>query len=113
MGAVADEVKARQGRTPGPIKTPCPGRLNRLRAARACAFSWRMRELRRTNDLVYLSFAEAALRSQGLNPQIFDGALSAVEGSIGALPRRLVVPEDEEAKARRILDELDAAHART
>jgi hypothetical protein len=70
-----------------------------------------MREIRRSNDLVYLSFAEAALRAQGLNPSIFDAALSAVEGSIGALPRRLVVPAAEEARARALLDELDAAHA--
>ncbi|MBL8551873.1 MAG: DUF2007 domain-containing protein [Hyphomonadaceae bacterium] len=72
-----------------------------------------MRELRRSNDLVYLSFAEAALRSAGLNPRIFDAALSAVEGSIGALPRRLVVPEGEEAAARMILDQLDAEHGRS
>jgi hypothetical protein len=71
-----------------------------------------MRELRRSNDLVYLSFAEAALRSQGFSPRIFDAALSAVEGSIGALPRRLVVPAEEEAAARAFLDQLDAAHAK-
>jgi hypothetical protein len=71
-----------------------------------------MRELRRSNDLVYLSFAEAALRSQGLHPRIFDAALSAVEGSIGALPRRLVVPEEEAEAARALLDHLDAAHGR-
>jgi hypothetical protein len=71
-----------------------------------------MRELRRTNDLVYLSFAEAALRGQGLSPQIFDAALSAVEGSIGALPRRLVVPEEEAAAALAVLADLDAAHGR-
>lgn len=71
-----------------------------------------MRELRRSNDLVYLSFAEAALRAEGLNPAVLDGAVSAVEGSIGALPRRLVVPTEEEHRARRTLDALDAEYER-
>jgi Putative prokaryotic signal transducing protein len=69
-----------------------------------------MRELRRTNDLAWLSMAEALLRGEGLSPVVLDGAISAAEGGIGAFPRRLMITEDEEAQARRLLKELDAAY---
>ncbi len=69
-----------------------------------------MRILRRTTDLVYLSFADAALRAAGYTPIILDGAIAAAEGGIGAFPRRLAVSEREEAGARAVLDALDAAH---
>jgi hypothetical protein len=103
MGAAAGEVKA------GPTGASM-GRST-LAIRPATGLDGAMRELRRSNDLVYLSFAEAALRSHGLHPHIFDAALSAVEGSISAFPRRLVVPEEEEAAARTLLDQLDAEHA--
>ncbi len=67
-----------------------------------------MRELRRSNDLVYLSAAEALLRSQGFDPVILDGATSAAEGSIGAIPRRIVISEGEWAAAHAILAEWEA-----
>ena len=67
-----------------------------------------MRELRRTNDLVFLSYAEAVLRSAGLNPFVLDGAMSAADGSIGALPRRLVVPENEAEEALALLAALES-----
>lgn len=71
-----------------------------------------MRELRRTNDLVYLSFAEAALRAAGLNPLIADSSMSVLEGSIGAIPRRLLAPADEADRADEILRTLDAEYGR-
>ncbi|MGE3142890.1 MAG: DUF2007 domain-containing protein [Hyphomonadaceae bacterium] len=69
-----------------------------------------MRELRRSNDLVYLSLAEAVLRQAGLRPVILDSAMSAADGSIGALPRRLVAPDADAARALELLAALDAAH---
>lgn len=62
-------------------------------------------ELTRTNDLVFLGFLEALLRDGGLNPIVLDAHVSAVEGSIGAIPRRLMIARDEENAARRILRE--------
>ncbi|MBI1252396.1 MAG: DUF2007 domain-containing protein [Alphaproteobacteria bacterium] len=69
-----------------------------------------MRELRRSNNLVYLSFAETALRAQGLTPIVLDQAVSAVEGSIGAIPRRLMVADGEAEAALAILAALDRDH---
>lgn len=62
-----------------------------------------MRTVLITNDLVRLSFAQAALRSEGLEAHVLDAAMSAVDGSIGALPRRLAVAPRDEAAARQVL----------
>lgn len=72
-----------------------------------------MRELRRTNDLVYLSYAAAVLKDAGLHPFILDSAMSAADGSIGALPRRLMAPEAEGERALALLAEIDAAYERS
>lgn len=66
-----------------------------------------MRELRRTNDLVFLSYAEAVLRDAGLTPIILDAAMSAADGSIGALPRRLMVPDSEAEEAMALIEALE------
>ena len=50
-----------------------------------------MRELLVTNDLVLLSYAAHLLTEAGIGSEVFDAHMSAVEGSIGALPRRLMV----------------------
>lgn len=64
-----------------------------------------MKELLRTNDPVLLSFAEAVLREAGFNPWVADTHMSILDGSIGALPRRLMVPDDVLEEARVALDE--------
>lgn len=50
-----------------------------------------MKELLRTNDPVRLSFLQALLRDSGIESLVLDHHTSLVEGSIGALPRRLMV----------------------
>ena len=62
-----------------------------------------MEELLRTNDPVMLSFVEALLKDAGITAHIFDQNMSILEGSIGVLSRRLLVPESEAARAREIL----------
>lgn len=64
-----------------------------------------MRELIRTNDMVLLSFIRAILEEAGLFLLVADEAMSSVEGSIGILPRRVLVKSDEEAQARRLVME--------
>ena len=54
-----------------------------------------MKELLRTNDVVLLSFLEARLKGEGIEPFILDMNASIVEGSIGILPRRLVVIDED------------------
>jgi hypothetical protein len=58
-----------------------------------------------TNDIVRLSFLRALLADAGIAVTVLDGHTSAVEGSIGAIPRRLVVAEADAAQARRVLAE--------
>lgn len=50
-----------------------------------------MKELLRTNDPVRLSWLQALLRDSGIDSLVLDQHTSLVEGSIGAIPRRLVV----------------------
>ncbi|MBS0238310.1 MAG: DUF2007 domain-containing protein [Proteobacteria bacterium] len=62
-----------------------------------------MRELIVTNDPVLISYAEALLKDQGIEAVVFDRNISLMEGSIGAFPRRLVVPGELWPKAAEIL----------
>ena len=62
-----------------------------------------MRELLRTNDLVRLSFLEAVLRDSGIELLVLDQHTSLVEGSIGAIPRRLMVQDSDYRRARLVL----------
>lgn len=62
-----------------------------------------MRAVLLTNDPVALSFAESALRAEGMACLVLDAATSAAEGSIGAIPRRLVVSSNDAAAARTVL----------
>lgn len=62
-----------------------------------------MREILRTNDLVLLSYACHLLEEAGINPHVFDVHMSAVEGSIGVLPRRLMVENEDFVAAKRLL----------
>lgn len=64
-----------------------------------------MEELLRTNDPVLISFVEALLREAGIEPWIADQNMSIIEGSLGILPRRVMVPADRLTAARRLLDE--------
>jgi len=62
-----------------------------------------MIELLRTNDPVLVSFAQALLRDAGLRFDVLDVHMSIVEGSLGILPRRLAVHQDDAAAARTLL----------
>lgn len=64
-----------------------------------------MKELLRTNDVVLLSFASALLREVSIEPVVLDSHMSTLEGSIGALQRRLMVSDADYARARVLLDE--------
>ena len=65
-----------------------------------------MRVILLTNNPVQLSFAEAALRAEGVAFHTLDASTSAAEGSIGAIPRRLVVSAEDEDRARLVLSAL-------
>jgi hypothetical protein len=64
-----------------------------------------VRVLAMSNDPVRLSFLTALLADAGIVAFVLDAHASAVEGSIGAIPRRLMVATEDEARARRVLVE--------
>lgn len=68
-----------------------------------------MIELIRTNDLVLISAVEAMLAAEGIEVFVADQFASAVDGSLGFLPRRVLVQEDEADRARRLMREAGLA----
>ena len=62
-----------------------------------------MEELLRTNDITLIPLARAVLEDEGIASFELDVNMSILEGSIGILPRRLMVRSDDIDDARRIL----------
>lgn len=62
-----------------------------------------MKELIKSNDAVLLSFIEALLKGSALTYQIADQHMSIIEGSLGVLPRRVLVSNEDYYAARRLL----------
>ncbi len=65
-----------------------------------------MEEVLRTNDPVKLSYAQHLLSEAGIEGFVADQHSSAVEGNIGAFPRRLMVKSQDKARADILLAEL-------
>lgn len=64
-----------------------------------------MRALLKTNDAVMLSFAQSVLEEAGIQTIIFDTHASIMDGSMGMLPRRLMVADEDFPQAARLLRE--------
>lgn len=64
-----------------------------------------MRSLIRTNDLILMNFMSVLLKDAGIETVEFDAATSAMEGSVGVLPRRLAVSDEDWEAARRVVQE--------
>lgn len=62
-----------------------------------------MKTVLKTTNPATLSFAEAILKDADIPCFVLDQHMSAVEGSIGAIPRRLNVIDDDGAHARQAL----------
>jgi hypothetical protein len=79
--------------------------------------SWRadkgepkLRELVRTNDMVLVSAIGALLDGANIHHLVLDQNMSIIEGSLGVLPRRILVHEDDHRQARQILSDAGLAH---
>jgi putative signal transducing protein len=70
----------------------------------------KLRELVRTNDIVLVSAIGALLDGANIHHLVLDQNMSVVEGSLGMLPRRILVHEDDNREARRILSDAGLAH---
>lgn len=68
-----------------------------------------MVELLRTNDLVLISLIETLLDEAGIAFFVADRHMSAVEGSLGFLPRRILVHAEDVESARLLLGEAGLA----
>ncbi|NIA70216.1 DUF2007 domain-containing protein [Pelagibius litoralis] len=64
-----------------------------------------MKELLRTNDMVKLSWLEALLTDAGIEILVLDQHTSVLEGSIGILPRRLMVGDRDYLRAKQVMQE--------
>jgi hypothetical protein len=62
-----------------------------------------MVEIVRSNDLVLVGFLQSLLENANIPVLVADTHMSALEGMIGAFPRRILVPEDHVAQARRLI----------
>ena len=62
-----------------------------------------MEELLRTNNPVTLSFVQSVLRDEDIECFVMDEHMSILDGSIGILPRRIMVERDMLMRARRLM----------
>lgn len=68
-----------------------------------------MRELVRTNDMVLVSAIGALLDGANIRHLVLDQNMSVIEGSLGILPRRILVHEDDVNEARSLLSDAGLA----
>ncbi len=66
-----------------------------------------MEELLRTNDITVIAYARALLADEDIECFEFDVNMSVLEGSIGILPRRLMVSRRDLFRARALMTEHD------
>ncbi len=66
-----------------------------------------VQELIRTNNPVLLNFIQALLKDADIFHTILDTHMSIMEGSIGILPQRIMVPDEDLQRAKRILEDAD------
>ncbi|HEX6978409.1 MAG TPA: DUF2007 domain-containing protein [Alphaproteobacteria bacterium] len=71
-----------------------------------------MKELLRTNDPVFLSWAQSVLAESGIHAVVLDSHTAAVEGSISAIARRVMVVDGDYEAAVQVLEAARAGATR-
>lgn len=74
------------------------------------SYTHAMLAILKTNNPVTLSFARAVLADAEIEFFMADSHMSIMEGSIGILPQRLMVIDEDEADARAALTAAGLAH---
>lgn len=69
-----------------------------------------METLIKSNDLVLIGYVEALLRGADIDHVVLDTNMSVLEGSVGAIPRRVVVHTRDMNRARVIMHDVGLAH---
>jgi hypothetical protein len=75
-----------------------------------CQGDHKLRELVRTNDIVLVSAIGALLDGANIHHLVLDQNMSVIEGSLGVLPRRILVHEEDSREARQLLTDAGLAH---
>jgi hypothetical protein len=70
---------------------------------RGLTISEAMRAVLKTIDPVVLNFAANLLSQEGIESVVFDAHSSVMDGSMGFLPRRLMVLDEDFARANQLL----------
>ena len=65
-----------------------------------------MKELIRANDPVLISYLVSVLEDEGIDAIVLDEHTSILEGSIGAIQKRIMVPEECLERAKVIAEDL-------
>jgi hypothetical protein len=68
-----------------------------------------VKEIVRTNDIVLVSAIEALLDGAGIPHLVLDRNMSVLEGSLGILPQRILVDDDDSHSARQLLEDAGLA----
>jgi hypothetical protein len=69
-----------------------------------------MREIVRTNDAVLVTAIDALFKAARIEHMVLDQNMSVLEGSLGVLPRRSLVADEQELRARRLLEDAGLGH---
>ena len=69
-----------------------------------------MQELVRTNNAVLITAIEALLKGAEIPHVVLDQYMSVLEGSLGILPRRILVDDEHQHSARQLLADAGLAH---
>jgi hypothetical protein len=69
-----------------------------------------VRELVRTNDVVLVSAIGALLDGANIAHLVLDQNMSILEGSVGVIPRRILVHDNDDHAARQVLIDAGLAH---
>jgi len=69
-----------------------------------------MKEIIRTNDAVLVSAVGALLDGARIHHMVLDQNMSVLEGSLGILPRRVLVADNEAKRARQVLRDAGLGH---
>jgi tRNA1(Val) A37 N6-methylase TrmN6 len=87
-----------------------PGRGVAYASREAAAELRTVHELVRTNNAVLITAIEALLKAADIPHMVLDQHMSVLEGSLGILPRRILVEEASIEDARRLLEDAGLAH---
>lgn len=68
-------------------------------------YKFQMRAVLSTTDPVVLNYAANVLSQEGIESVVFDAHASVMDGSMGFLPRRLMVLDEDFARAESLLRE--------